>query len=50
VFIGEVVLDDAAAALRPGMKGRARIAIDDKSLAGGLGQRAWHTVAKFVGF
>jgi hypothetical protein len=49
VFIGEVVLDDATAALRPGMKGRARIAIDGKSLAGGLGQRAWHTVAMFFG-
>jgi len=49
VFIGEVTLDEAAGALRPGMKGRASIAIDGKSLAGGLCQRAWHTIAMFVG-
>jgi biotin carboxyl carrier protein len=49
VFIGEVALDEAASALRPGMKGTARIVIEGQSLAGGLGQRAWHAVATFVG-
>jgi hypothetical protein len=49
VFIGEVALDEAAGALRPGMKGRARIEIEGKSLAGGLGQRALHSVAMFLG-
>jgi multidrug resistance efflux pump len=50
VFIGEVVLDEAGAALRPGMKGKARIVIADKSLAQGLAERVWHTVAMFLGF
>jgi hypothetical protein len=49
VFIGEVALDEAASALRPGMKGTARIVIEGKSLAGGLGQRAWHTIATYLG-
>jgi multidrug efflux pump subunit AcrA (membrane-fusion protein) len=49
VFIGEVMLDEAAGALRPGMKGKARIAIGGKSLAGGLCQRGWHTIAMLLG-
>jgi hypothetical protein len=49
VFIGEVALDQAASALRPGMKGTARIMIEGKSLARGLGERAWHTIAMFLG-
>jgi hypothetical protein len=49
VFIGEVALDEAASALRPGMKGTARIVIEGKSLAGGIGGRAWHTIATFLG-
>ena len=50
VFIGEDVLDEAGAALRPGMKGKARIVIESKSLAGGLAERAWHTVSMYLGF
>lgn len=49
VFIGEVALDEAASALRPGMKGTARIVIEGKSLAGGIGGRVWHTIATFLG-
>jgi hypothetical protein len=43
------MLDEAAGALRPGMKGRARIVIEGKTLAGGLYGRVWHTIAAFVG-
>jgi hypothetical protein len=31
------------------MKGTARIVIEGKSLAGGIGGRAWHTIATFLG-
>ena len=49
VFIGEVVLDDATNALRPGVQGKARLVVDRESLATGLGKRLWHTAAMFFG-
>jgi multidrug resistance efflux pump len=49
VFIGEVAIDAAPGALRPGMKGRARIVIDEKSLAKGVWERSWHAFATFFG-
>jgi hypothetical protein len=49
VFIGEVSLDETASALRPGMKGRARILVEGKSLAKGFWERTWHVTATFFG-
>jgi biotin carboxyl carrier protein len=49
VFIGEVTLDDASLALRPGMNGKAQLVVD-QSLLLGLTKRAWHGLTSFVGW
>ena len=50
VFIGEVTLEKTAVALRPGMKGAARIALGDENLLAGLVARFWHSLVKFIDF
>jgi hypothetical protein len=50
VFIGEVTLQKTAAALRPGMKGTARIAIRGENLLTGLVSRFWHSLLKLLNF
>jgi multidrug resistance efflux pump len=49
VFIGEVLIEGAEGALRPGMKGTARITIDRETLAAGWIKRAWHAVSIHLG-
>jgi multidrug efflux pump subunit AcrA (membrane-fusion protein) len=50
VFIAEVTLSDSQAALRPGMKGTARIAVEGESLLVGLLTRLWSALAGIFGF
>ncbi len=49
VFIGEVALDGNDAEMLPGMRGKARLALADESLAGGVSKRAVHAVVWFLG-
>ncbi|MEX2141896.1 MAG: efflux RND transporter periplasmic adaptor subunit [Pirellulales bacterium] len=50
VFIGEVTLEHTDVALRPGMKGAARISLASESLLTGLLSRLWHALTAMVGF
>jgi multidrug efflux pump subunit AcrA (membrane-fusion protein) len=49
VFIGEVALEKTDVALRPGMKGAARIALRDENLLTGLVARLWHSFVRLIG-
>jgi len=50
VFIAEVILEETEVALRPGMKGTARIAVEGESLLVGLLKRFWYSLTGLLGF